>query len=265
MMNPMADSYWMGVQRHERILMMSIASVWNQQLHFDGFGMIVQADMDGGDSCNRLGMYYFGLWCRYHQEQDLFPVAMEFAKKAALLEVSAGKYVRHPDPLKWYSSPDRTSRDQLIPLICAFGAFGITGALKRLFNEMPKVNKDIFGPAHLALFIRAFNWFPLWPVLWLTDLWMLFGVLIDLYKQRDPNEVDDNNCIIMHLFAHKFLPTPVSWLARKVYSTFRPKSLGPVTENNRVMRALVHYHRKESGGSPAIAELYRPLIEELFT
>lgn len=271
-------------------------------MYIDAYALIVQQDLDGGDTLQREGMYAFGKWLRYSKNPnvlivDEIPERRDPKKIMDKLEVKPGIFVRHPDPNKWYSNPDTTSRDQLVPVIAYCGAYQDYPRLWRLFKATLK--RGLFaqntkragdGPrrwkmpdtmlAHLDLFIRAGGYWtaPLYPLLFVTDTIDLIGTLLQQIpihweqtakrlRFKEPRDVDDNNVIISHLMAATFKPTPISWLNRQIYSLTRRTNYGNTIkgETNPVMGALVWYHRFENRGNPEMAELYRPLIEEYFS
>jgi hypothetical protein len=271
-------------------------------MYIDPYALIVQQDGDGGDTLQREGMYAFGKWMRYDQANNTVVITEPDdhgtpEQNMEKLEIAPGVYVRHPDPTRWYSNPDTTSRDQLIPVIAYCAAYQDYPRLWRLFKatamrgffaqnllrigddpQAPKVPDTWLG--HLGLFIRAGGWWtaPLYPLLFVTDSIDLAGTILAVipihYEERtgilrlsEPRDVDDNNTIIGHLMALRFKPTPISWLNRQVYALTRPVNYGNLIlgETNPVMGALAWYHRSSAGGNPEIAELYRPLIEEYFS
>jgi len=268
----------------------------------DAYGLIVQQDGDAGDSLHREAMVAFGRKLIYDRDANTAMVVEAPNREPAgtiidKFEVEPGIYVRHPDPTRWSSNPDTTSRDQLLPVIAYCAAYEDYDRLWRLFKAVSKrgffaQNYVENGPGktrrkmpdtmltHLSFFIRAGGpWtIPLYPVLLLTDSVRLAGTLLNLVpihisdggkriRIKRRSDVDDNNRIIGHILAAEFKPTPVSWLDRMIYSWTRPKNLGNTLmgEANPVMGALVWYHRAEDGGNPEIAELYRPLIMKYFT
>jgi hypothetical protein len=61
------------------------------------------------------------------------------------------------------------------------------------------------------------------------------------------------------------MPTPLSWLARKIYLELRPKNLGNylLAKPDPVEGALAWYHRAETGGNPELGQaLYAALRAE---
>lgn len=274
-------------------------------MYIDAYSIIVQKDMDGGDSLQREGMYAFGKKLRYDESQGKIFITPPSSRRIATVdvmdtfEVQPGIYVRHPDPTKWYSNPDTTSRDQLFPVIAYCAAYEDYPRLWRLFKATAqrgffaqntvRIDEDINDKKlpdpmilSIAQFIRAGGWWtaPLYPLLFVFDSIDLVGTLINMLpihfqddhfipRARNQNDVDDNNLVIQHLLAATHKPTPMSELNRYLYSVTRPRNLGntKLGEKNPVMGALRWYHRSEFGGegNPEMAELYRPLIEKYFT
>jgi hypothetical protein len=272
-------------------------------MHVDAYALIAQKDGDVGDSLQREGMFAFGHWLRYDRLQNKVQLVRMPASRPApgaimdQFEVKPGIYVRHPDPTRWSSNPDTTSRDQLIPVIAYCGAYEDYPRLWRLFKAvaargMFAQNTVRIGEGqtekklpdtmllNTSLFIRAGGWWtaPLYPVLLATDTIELVGTMISMLpfewddhhqrlRRRTLDDSDDNNAIIKHLMAATWKPTPISWLNRYLYSVSRPLTYGntKLGETNPVMGALRWYHRAENHGNPEMAELYRPLVEEYFT
>jgi hypothetical protein len=273
-------------------------------MYIDAYAVIVQKDMDGGDTLHREGLYAFGKKLRYDLINNQVFIDPNPIRRPASediisrFEVSPGIYIRHPDPNKWYSNPDATSRDQLIPVIAYCAAYEDYPRLWRLFKATSQrgmfaqnilrigdgeTEKKIPDPMHLnmAQFIRAGGWWtaPLYPLLLVYDSIELIGTLLSalplhfkddhwIPRWKMDDDVDDNNIVVQHLLAAVYKPTPISELNRYLYSITRPRNLGNTIlgERNSVMGALRWYHRSEYGGeaNPEIAELYRPLIEKYF-
>lgn len=271
-------------------------------MYVDAYALIVQRDGDGGDTLQREGMYAFGKWLRYNHSNNTvvindIPERQDSKKIIDKLEVKPGIFVRHPDPKQWYSNPDTTSRDQLIPLFAYCAAYEDYPRLWRLFKASAKrgffaqntiraganhperkMPDTILG--HVGLFIRGGGYWtmPFYPLLLVTDTVDLLGLLIQQipvhWEQTNkrlrfyqPKDVDDNNAIIYHLVAANFKPTPISWLTRQLYSVTRRANYGNylLGEPNHVMGALAWYHRVQGRGNPEMAELYRPVVEQYFS
>lgn len=274
-------------------------------MYVDAYSVIVQKDFDGGDSLQREGMYAFGKKLRYDSTDNKVYLTPPASRRIASVdimdtfEVQPGIYVRHPDTTMWYSNPDTTSRDQLLPVIAYCAAYEDYPRLARLFKATLKrgffaqntlrigedeTDRKIPDPMLLnaAQFIRAGGWWtaPLYPLLFVFDSYELVGTLLSalplhfkddhlIPRLKNDNDVDDNNIVIQHLMAAAYKPTPISELNRYLYASLRPENLGNTLlgEKNHVMGALRWYHRSEYGGhgNPEIAEVYRPLIEKYFT
>ncbi len=273
-------------------------------MYIDAYAVIVQKNMDGGDTLHREGMYAFGKKLYYDHFSNKVSLNSPPLRRPASqdiisqFEVEPGIYIRHPDSTKWYSNPRATSRDQVLPVIAYCAAYEDYPRLGRLFLATAKRgmfaqnvlrigdtenNWKIPDPMHLnvAQFIRAGGWWtaPLYPLLYVFDTIEVIGTLITalplhlkddhlIPRWKQPDDVDDNNVVVQHLLAYYYKPTPISALNRYIYSVTRPPNLGNTLlgEKNTVMGALRWYHRSEYNGeaNPEIAELYRPLVEKHF-
>lgn len=221
-------------------------------LHFytDDNGLIVQKDMDGGDSAGREGDYWFGTdLIEQHLDSE------SFNNTLTKLEVQPGVFVRNP---VHYNDPKDFSRDQTISLICAMGRMKAYSTLKLLLEKQLKnyfryQNGDVGFFEDAGYYIRAFKAWYLYPVLLLGDTQMFINSLVRLYKGRDTNDVsDDINHTIALLQAQNTYPTPVSWLARKVYKFIK----------GGIQSRWNWYFRAETGANP-FNELYQPLISKM--
>lgn len=150
------------------------------------------------------------------------------------LPYNAGVPVRHPDTNKWYSEPDRFSRDQLIPNICSEIRDSFRPRYSKLFKahqrrwfctawntrgngafDKPKKTPDICGPSVWALWLRYRR--PWWSraVLGLLDLETLAGAINWRYLQPATNRVTRNHMLIV-MFSYMYQPTLASMLAFKL-------------------------------------------------
>lgn len=229
---------------------------------FDENGLVVQTNGDGGDCAARTGQLYTGI--------HLNPVngsgILGFNLAMAHLEPNKdGILLRYNQPP--YNNPSDTSRDQTVPLLVALGFYKRLEILKRVFKVQFKhfmlfQNKDICSPEHLGVFIRSFylaglkSMILFYPLLLIGDIFNLINSLVRVYYSfKDKDDVgDDINHIQICLQNINSLPTPISWLSRKIYSKFRKYG---------VQWALDWYHRPSTFGNP-INELYRPLIDKWF-
>lgn len=270
--------------------------------YFDQWNMIVQRNRDGGDSCQRMGMYAFGYYLNicfnYDFDYRNWPNGSFVAYHKALEKLECpnlpNEYRRHPDPTEWYSDSNRLSRDQLIPLIVGMSTTIAKERLGGLFknhlhkrfllfatnnkpNDVPSSDPawkmpDITFFSVWALYIRSFHDCKnkymkfLQPLLWIFDLEILINSTIITIKGHFNTEdtSDDLNHIITLLYALIVLPTPTAKLAKFIYK-FRPKTLPPACgyqSDFGPQTALDYYFREENGGSP-MNELYRPILEKL--
>lgn len=160
-----------------------------------------------------------------------------------------GELVR--DIIQW-NDPKDLSRDQLDPLNIVYSLY-FNRPLKLYWFKYP--NKDIGGPQTWALNIRTQKHLLLYPILPILDLQILGSVLLTCLD-HNLDHVDDDNLIARVCQAILVMPTPITWLARKIYSKFRIPN---------IMQALARKHRLEAGGNPAFVTLWQPIIEKWFT
>jgi hypothetical protein len=221
-------------------------------IHFDAHGLIVQANGDGGDTAQRTGMLFF-----QYRDEEAFVNALD------QLEIAPGIYVRHPYQAGFRNDPNRFSRDQQRALVIAMGSYRMDDRLWRLAKaHLARFGKyqnlDYLGPSHLGEYLRAFRAWPVYPLLLITDVGLVVSS-IDIALTKDKDNVDDNNHVMALVQASQTMPTPISWLATRLYKKYRPINFGNeiLGESDPVQGALSWYHRAESGGNPFISEMYR--------
>lgn len=272
--------------------------------YIDTYGLICEIEpehiLDGGDSANRTGL--FPIAAEYNNgfkmEADL-DMTKDTAMSAAnvmlsKIEIKPGICVRNPDPTKWWSNPNYFSRDQQSAVVVGAGFSKNYSLVSSLFlNHLKRfglyqnfqingvdvdgkkkfIQGDIATPEHLNLYIRALNLWFLYPLLLIGDLFTVLNSLIIIYKSyRDADDTsNDLNHIAICLQAKKRLPTPISYLARKLYRYFR-KNAGSDNQNRLSgfgpQTALDHYfgdtvNKRILGvSSPPINELFKPFLEK---
>jgi hypothetical protein len=119
-------------------------------IFYDQDGLIVHKGLDGGDTAQREGWYWLGVWIRDKVLNDAWtvPRKLTFPEVIRLLEPAGdGIFYRHPKLPPWnnpYSKEYGFSRDQMIPLVAAMGVWGFKSELHRLWNALPQ---DIVGGA----------------------------------------------------------------------------------------------------------------------
>lgn len=203
----------------------------------DIWGLIRQKNGDEGDTLNRsCAKAVLDLLLRNPVNQTAF----------WKLGDGRGKFRRSDDESMWYGHYDRTSRDQLTPLVILAGLCN-REELKSIFQDhlgrgllfayntrrnfvYPTLEEhlskstsdvpwrygwklpDLTGPEFWALYIRGFNLRILYPLLALCDLHTLIGsVVIRLNKQNDVI----NHALILE-YSRVRTPTFVSLLARAI-------------------------------------------------
>jgi hypothetical protein len=218
---------------------------------------------------------------------------------------NTGQFRRHPTQPEWRSDPNGFSRDQLIPLIAAMGVKGDTDRIQRswdaikpcfVFFRCVQGTNDLVMPDLINLYKRALNQDPE-PN---ADALLLAGVTNRWLAQTKlkPDDVgDDLNLIIYLLMANFVKPSEASKSALFMYAKNRPVcsgcylgqyrasyagdfsadertmqqrialgiSNGWKPDCPRVLGALRWYFRIETGGCPALAELYRPIIDQFMS
>src|SRR5947209_2257600 len=76
----------------------------SQPIFYDKDGLIVHKGMDGGDTAQREGWYWFGVWIRQHLLNDPWstPRKLTFRDVIGLLEPARdGVFYRHPKLTPW--------------------------------------------------------------------------------------------------------------------------------------------------------------------
>lgn len=239
--------------------------------YIDKYSLVVHKD-GGGDSGQRTSMRMIGIYCRGITPYMEVLHVNDFKRALNATEVAWGVYIRHPESTAaWHSDPKEFSRDQQTPLVIALGMYAMWWRLLKLFiRHMSRFgkyqNRDWMGPEHFGQYIRAFGpWaMALWPVLFLTDIAMIIGVIIRCWQaEKDPDDVgDDLNQICSLIQARDSLPTPFSWIARKYYVKNRPTNCGSLMWGcHRVQGTVKWYFREDQpSGPPPMDELFEPVI-----
>jgi hypothetical protein len=219
--------------------------------------VVVQQDGDRGDSPQKTSMAHIGLIAN---DSPLVKAKMEFMEAYQYNWLKAyGELCR--DKTGIWNDPNDFSRDQHDPVVIALGLYGEIEEARKRMRWFKYQNKDIGGPLTWALNIRAGLYFLAWPLLWVFDLQILIGSIVMAFD-TNPDSVDDDNHLCRLVQAMIVFPTPISWLSRKIYVNLRPGNYGTSfkKERNPIMGALAWKHRLESGGNPAMVELWRPIV-----
>lgn len=215
--------------------MVEVEQAVNQIANFnvDSQLMITQSDEkhDGGDTANRIGIFYYiakviGL------KKDFLGRDLElgFEDSIKRLEIQPSIYIRHPTQVSIYNVPDHFSRDQQSPISIAMSLY--TNQLERLtrlanahFKRFGKYqNKDWASPQHFAFYSRRPGNYIMYPYFFFSDLGLVVDSILRVvkrhYKPSDTSDDLDHSLAIIQ--AYEVMPTPISWLARKIYKLSNP-------------------------------------------
>ena len=278
--------------------------IFMDRKYFDDFGLLVQnPGFDGGDTACEHSAYQLGLiWTGKKDTLGRGPKTLWAYTMAYLVNRDQKDLIRrHPDPEMWYSDWDRATGDQWQNIIILAGEMNdrklllkfLFGFIKRFWfctntfrrnywrdkheheakaphykewpeNEIYLRTIPDFRPFFLGLFIRAFNFWPLYPVLLVTDFCDLFAGSVGFYfGGKKVEQGNDLNYIIKTLQAERRLPTFFSRLARGIYKR------RPYVRRERYLSDLpsppqtaLDWHCKEP--NPPLNELFKPLIKSWY-
>lgn len=230
------------------------------EIMYDDDGLIVHRNRDGGDTAQREGWYWTGVWIRTNVLADPWkvPRKLTFPQVLERLEPKGdGIFYRHPKLAPWNNPFDKEygfSRDQMVPLVTAMGLWGHTNELRRLWNALPQdpiggtkhtfngewktflgvrtvYTGDIVGPQAINLFRRAWNEDPMQAgdgngPAGEKELLINAGLRIPPALTDRDNTGDDLNLIAMLLMANLRYPSQVSAEAINAYAKNRLVSYG---------------------------------------
>jgi hypothetical protein len=206
-------------------------------IYFDSNGLLVQRDGDGGDTAQREGWAWFGIWLRTVKLKMTSPVVLPISFDATmnLLEDPRrpGEFRRHPTQPGFKSDPDAFSRDQIIPLVAALGVWSDQGRLKRSWAAKRPCHfvltcvqgtQDVLGPDVVNLYRRA-RGEPPDPA---GDKFLALGMADRLRQANEnPEDVgDDLNLIVQLLMAKVRAPSADTELVATTYAKNRPVCAG---------------------------------------
>jgi hypothetical protein len=268
-------------------------------LKIDPTFKVVTAGTDGGDSLQRTYSVYLlrSLSFRALVPVPIYQELCSPETMQKLFEVDApGTYVRFPQAHIWSRNPNNVSRDQLTPVFCYLAAESFQNnqqareALNRLVvatvkrgmfaqnthdqEGNKKFMPDFITPDIWAVAARGYLKSPWAPLALLTVLvGDTFSVLSSIVKVipltladssvipsiQKPTDVDDTNINNIIMTQQSLFPTPMSWLARKIYKVLRRKNAGntELGETDAVMGAIAYYNCNDN---PGITEMSRPLV-----
>lgn len=206
--------------------------------------VVAQQDGDVGDGPQRTSFAHLALIMQgdlSNKQSFLYAEAFHWLN-------SDHKLVR--DTHSQWNDPKDISRDQLDPyniVRCIYAPLNYY-----LLPWLSYPSLDIAGPQTWALNIRALKLHILYPLLPFLDLQILVAVAITCLD-KNPEHVDDDNLIARLCQAILIMPTPTTWLARKIYSNYRD-----------ILGAIGHKHRIEAGGNPTFVSVWAPVIRKYF-
>lgn len=190
-------------------------------------GTLVQANGDAGDSANRTGL---AMVC-----SAVLNIKLPVHYMALRDRKNIGRYVRGLQ--QQYAHSDYMTRDQMAPIECAMVLHDDKNSLidhlrlrlpRMLFHFStydPTLTRskaaDPVSPLELAVIIRGLNWYILWPLLLILDLFLMPLVI---------GAKNDGQLLAFHAVAKTKLSTPISWLAKRLLA-FRAPSIADSIRN----------------------------------
>lgn len=222
-------------------------------MHLDEFGLPVQKNGDNQDQLQRVGMIGVG----QQLNKDMILLNYGVINDALLvgLQPSEGLYRR------FTGGPLNTATgDQLVPVMAYW-------TIKRNAYEMDGMRWvfaqntiSIFGGSktvpdfilfRMIPFLVRMHWV-LYPLCVIMDVLLILAVISRIWAGSE-TDTDDNNTIITVAVCKAIMPTPLSFIAAKLYKYGRraPGLVG----------ALRAYHAASTGGNPEVAELWVPIVK----
>jgi len=212
-------------------------------IYLDNLGLIVQRDGDGGDTAQREGWAWLGVWVRMYLLKNPWSknLPVDLAGTLDLLEVGrTGEFRRHPTQGGWKSDPNSFSRDQLVPLLAAMGVWGDAPRALRSWNAVRPCNvvwkciqgtSDVVGPDLVNLYKRAMDQMPNEE----GDKFLALGAANRIRQaMANPDDVgDDLNLIVQLLMGLIRRPSVSLRDAVFAYSKNRPVCRGCYLQHYR--------------------------------
>lgn len=212
--------------------------------YLDKFGMIcrlqIDGSLDGGDTlANESTRYFFSP--HFHYPENL-----------KMLEPAPGTFIRHPDITKWYSEPNRLSRDQIRSYLTACTMKGERDGPRRFSRNhrqrfylfMPNTKRNgatkenhgqVYKYRNGRPIKRNYNWKPgdftgpeFWAILirstwnrnliWALPILDLSTLATAMFHKLSPPSNDIRNRLQIIISANERHPTWASRLAKSLYS-----------------------------------------------
>ena len=217
------------------------------QEFIDKFGVFDASNHRGGDTAHRVGMYWFLYMVMKPALRKKYKVKMLFREMFPKIHPYPGIIIRHPNP-DWDASDwDRGSKDQHKSCIMACGLNSkkelekmTMGHAMRLFlfthnNRENGANKRTHGEIKnrkgekydyswrlpdftfidfWAIYIRAWNAWFFWPLLFIFDFFYLIPTALK-WRYWPQHNIAMNSALYMLQASHR-LSTPWVWLSRKI-------------------------------------------------
>lgn len=227
-------------------------------MFLDSQGLITQANGDEGDTLQREGFWAEGVfWNPITYPNGIAGMA---PYKTALQELTDpdGNLERGLNQYSHQNDPNDVSRDQLVSNIRACGLYGYASVNKRILSNCIKnysrfPNGDICAPWDYARFARAFKCWWAIPFIWIMDISLVVQSIVSCIVGLDPNQYPEINFVGDLAFAQNRYPSPLSWLARKIYKYCRPGG---------AMYCISHYFAASQGSNPEFILLWQPTVEK---
>lgn len=229
-------------------------------MYLDPSGLIEQQDGDGGDKLQRESFWFLG---QFYSGWPSIPGMTNYPEALEILTDANGNLQRDEVKYTAVADPNDVSRDQLIPTVIACGVYGYEDRVKRIFANVVKNfsrypnNSDVAFLIDYSRFFRALRLWPLYPVIFLFDIWFLISTLFTVARSYfDPKNKwvgDDLNFIADLKQAQEIYQTPFSFLCRKIFKKFRKG--GP-------MYGLKIYFDPKTGANTEFIDLWKPIVED---
>ena len=212
--------------------------------NIDNLGQLVQETGNDLDTAQRMGMYYAGLALRKRFGLDVTLVDNVIGPDEWLYIAEShikGDYMRtgNPDSRGYY--PDMMTRDQQTGVLAVMLSIRVSKTarkrclrlmwnnLKRFWftnnktgwrvdraKEPEKIGKDwpnFAGLSQLAMCFRVLKWWPLYPLICILDLELIWAAVEDRFFKKQGEPI---NSIMRAGIAASYYPTPASYIAGKI-------------------------------------------------
>lgn len=254
-------------------------------MNLDKNGLPVQANGDANDQLARASeLAVAALLMPAQVTHDTMPVALNcLAAVQTSLQPHYGSWVRYIG-----APTDSTSADQIVSVSAVnviakdhesliatglrmFGRLGFAQNYRNTLDGSDSLQLPDFMLLRILPLLSRVS-LVLYPAAVVADILLLCAALAAIgpvwttgkgFTARTPDDVDDNVLILTLIACSARMPTPLSWLARKLYGKYRATNDGCALTTppcNPVIGAMLWYHRAAAGGNPEVAQALIPLI-----